>query len=363
MTAVNENTAVRNKLNEVANRIRDVLEQKGYRVECTLDDSNVLYIDIIGREDVKEVIEIVTSKDMYDRLKDIELVYRDIYIRLFKDRVDVEAKVTFTNGTISVDYFTVAVRTLWNPIAFWECMMVDYKYYFNKSERNRLEKFVEINEEYFIDLYEKAYKKLKEKAEEYVKEKLIEGWEDMSYDWDVGIELRVWKTTENINEIEGIIENLERYAESLLEVFEEELIGMLQETVKKFKTIREFEEYINREKLRRYVELLDEADKIYVVRTRYVYNKAYKTNIDAFKLLLHVKENGKCDIVDLAYLMKLDKVKFEYLAKNNTDFVVSVVGSDRIHTLLYRIALKVYSPVEALRKANKWMEKVKVLDR
>jgi len=226
-----------NKLNELAYRIRDLLQKEGYDTRYSINNNGsiLLYVHmtIEDSEDLKKalnVFKILTKA--YDKLKDIKLIHEHIYIKIQGMYTDIEAKTSFVNGTLSIDKFTVMEKQEWTDLAFWEYMAMHYKDYFTNSEWKRLEKFLETNEKYFIDLYNKAYEKMRKIAEEYVKEGLIEGWDDLSDNWDTGIELVVWKSTKNLDEVEEIVKDLEKYAYTLLEEFEEELIRLLQETVR-----------------------------------------------------------------------------------------------------------------------------------
>ena len=106
---------------------------------------------------------------------------------------------------------------------------------------------------------------------------------------------------------------------------------------------------------KKYVELLDRANKIYIVFTR----KLKFGSIYAFKVLVLI--DG--ELIDLAKLMKQDKINFEYLSKNSNDFVVRVIGSNRIYELLCSIVLKAYNDHDiALGFANELMKKVEILD-
>ena len=108
---------------------------------------------------------------------------------------------------------------------------------------------------------------------------------------------------------------------------------------------------------KKYVELLDRAKSIYVVFTRKL--KFNGNTIYAFKVLALVDN----ELIDLAKLMKQEKINFEYLSKNSNDFVVRVIGSNRIYELLCSIVLKAYNDHDiALGFANELMKKVIVLD-
>jgi len=105
------------------------------------------------------------------------------------------------------------------------------------------------------------------------------------------------------------------------------------------------------------VEILDKSKAIYVVFTRKLVK--YGSVIHAFKVLVLI--DG--ELIDLAKLMKQEKINFEYLSKNSNDFVVRVIGSNRIYELLCSIVLKAYNDHDiALGFANELMKKVEILD-